>query len=340
MTTAGGERSRSGSDVTITAGTITSAGAGHRVFEIAGTVNCNCNLSGVTLSGNGSDGHLAPVDASGYLSVRRYDTQPPERGTAFRSSATQRRQHRLVRDVQSINIATCTNTGISVATATAAASPQRYGRELGRTISNCTQRGARFGPAPVRQHSGAKNVTSPTWFSTQRHGEIGHRRRLRRWLQRHEHELRGNIDLQDVVTATLTDIRATGSSQMGINGRNVTDLILTNVEVDNNGNEALEDGIQIHNLLTTAQRTWSGLNLYDNTGRQLEIQNSSGTNNLVINSSSFIGETNAALFPSAATGAQGMLFSGSGGSTNRLSSSTADVQGLQAAFATDTGNRR
>jgi hypothetical protein len=331
----------SGTDVTITGGTITSAGAGRRVLELTGTVNCNCNLAGVTLSGNSSDGISLPSTHLGTYQFGDTTLNTPNGGIGVQvvgdnnaantdSSVT----------FKSINIATCTNTGINVNSHSGSFAVNGTGpANSGGTISNCTQRGARFGTGAGTANSGAKNVTlTDMFFNTNGTANLAAAGTCGDGFNGTNTNCAANIDLQDVVTATLTDIRATGSAQMGINGKNVTDLILTNVEVDNNGNEALEDGIQIHNLLTTAQRTWSGLNLYDNTGRQLEIQNSSGTNNLVINSSSFIGESNAALFPSAATGAQGMLFSGSGGTTSMtvVVNGATFTRNFSAAFATDT----
>src|SRR4029453_19394576 len=101
---------------------------------------------------------------------------------------------------------------------------------------------------------------------------------------------------------TLTNLTVSNSAQIGINGRNVTDLVMTTIQANNNGNETFEDGIQLTNLATTSQKTWTDLNLFNNASRQLEVQSSTGTSNILINKSGggtlFFGNTT---FPTLVT---------------------------------------
>ncbi|HYI11946.1 MAG TPA: tandem-95 repeat protein, partial [Thermoanaerobaculia bacterium] len=112
------------------------------------------------------------------------------------------------------------------------------------------------------------------------------------------------IDLQDVNTATLTRVAVSGGVQNGINGRNVTALTLDNVDVTGAGNEANENGVNIHNLFGTV--TWTQLDATNNAGSQLEIQNASGTNNVTLNGGTF---SNSA-WPGSLTSSHGILFAG------------------------------
>ena len=111
----------------------------------------------------------------------------------------------------------------------------------------------------------------------------------------------------------------------------MTGLTLTGVEVNNAGNEAQEDGIQIHNLFGVA--TWAGLNAHDNAAAQVEIQNAgSAPVNLTMTSP----QLTAAGFQSSVTGAQGLLFSGSGSADMTLSVTNATfARSFAAAFQAD-----
>ena len=139
------------------------------------------------------------------------------------------------------------------------------------------------------------------------------------------------IDLQTVSGVSLTGVHVSGGAQIGINGKNVTGLTLTGVEVNNAGNEAKEDGIQIHNLFGSA--TWAGLNVHDNAAAQVEIQNAgSAPVNLTMTSPQFT----AASFQSFVTGAQGLLFSGSGSADMTLGVTNATfARSFAAAFETE-----
>ena len=130
---------------------------------------------------------------------------------------------------------------------------------------------------------------------------------------------------------SLTGVHVSGGAQIGINGKNVTGLTLTGVEVNNAGNEAKEDGIQIHNLFGVA--TWAGLNAHDNAAAQVEIQNAgSAPVNLTMTSP----QLTAAGFQSSVTGAQGLLFSGSGSADMTLSVTNATfARSFAAAFQAD-----
>jgi putative cofactor-binding repeat protein len=91
---------------------------------------------------------------------------------------------------------------------------------------------------------------------------------------------------------TLTTIAANGGNQIGINGTNVTNLMMTDIEVANFGNEVDEHGVQLHNLFGSGSLT-NG-NIHDNEGRQFYISNGSGTLTLFgITNSTFDGNTTA-----------------------------------------------
>ncbi len=63
------------------------------------------------------------------------------------------------------------------------------------------------------------------------------------------------INLQDVITATLSNLNIKGSAQQGINGRNVTGFTLTDSVLTGIGNAADEDGIHFFNMLGTSTIT-------------------------------------------------------------------------------------
>jgi putative cofactor-binding repeat protein len=89
---------------------------------------------------------------------------------------------------------------------------------------------------------------------------------------------------------TLTTITANGGNQIGINGTNVTNLVMTDIVVANFGNEVDEHGVQLHNLFGTGSLT-NG-NIHDNEGRQFYISNGSGTlTSFAISNSTLDGNT-------------------------------------------------
>ena len=199
----------------------------------------------------------------------------------------------------------------------------------GGTIQNSTQRGARFVSA---------NNISLSWMNFTGNGtaNVTPAALCGDALAGTNDNCAAGIDLQSVNGVSLTGVHVSGGAQIGINGKNVTGLTLTGVEVNNAGNEAKEDGIQIHNLFGVA--AWAGLNAHDNAAAQVEIQNAgSAPVNLTMTSP----QLTAAGFQSSVTGAQGLLFSGSGSADMTLSVTNATfARSFAAAFQADvTGER-
>lgn len=123
------------------------------------------------------------------------------------------------------------------------------------------------------------------------------------------------IDFQTVAGASLSNVTVSGGGQIGINGNSVTNLAMSSVTVQNAGNENLEDGVQLVNLLGTC--TVAGSTFTGNYHRQLEVQNSSGTlTSLAITGSTF--DRGAYV----STAAQGLLIAGRG-----TAAMTASVKG-------------
>jgi methionine-rich copper-binding protein CopC len=88
----------------------------------------------------------------------------------------------------------------------------------------------------------------------------------------------------------LTTITATNGNQIGINGTNVTNLVMQGIEVSGFGNEVDEHGVQLHNLFGTGSLT-NG-NFHDNEARQFYISNGSGTlTSFAISNSTFDGNS-------------------------------------------------
>jgi VCBS repeat-containing protein len=303
----------SGSDVILSAGSITSTGANRRVFEVSGNVNCNCNLSAITLSANSTDGISLGATHLGTYTFGDLDVNTPNGGIGVQ----------VVGDIddsnvdssvtfKSIDIATCSQSGILVHSHSGSFSVTGTGAaNSGGTISGCTQRGAKFGNS-TSADTGAKNITlTQMVFNGNGTANLDAPGTCGNAIGALNVNCAANIDLQNVVTASFTNIKASNSLQMGINGRTVSNLTLTNVEVDNNGNEVNEDGVQIADL--TGTMTWTGINFHDNASRQLEIQNGSGVVNLTINGTSpnHPRFTNLTFQPST-RGQQGVLFSGHG----------------------------
>jgi hypothetical protein len=88
------------------------------------------------------------------------------------------------------------------------------------------------------------------------------------------------IYLSGVVGVTLTNVSVTGSSQMGINGNNVTTFTMSNSTITGNGNEALEDGLTFQNLKGTCSITDSMIK--DNAARQIVVSNIQNSSTLTL----------------------------------------------------------
>src|SRR6266498_1875352 len=84
-----------------------------------------------------------------------------------------------------------------------------------------------------------------------------------------------NVYLQSTSTVALNNVSASQSKEHGIWGNDVTDLTLTNVTARGNGDEILEDGVQLVNAKGTL--TITGGTFKDNAANQFEVQNASGS---------------------------------------------------------------
>ena len=126
-----------------------------------------------------------------------------------------------------------------------------------------------------------------------------------------------NIHLVTVTTATLNNVNANDGDAHGIAGIAVNGLTLTDVNVERNGNEVGEDGVQLVNSSGTV--TSSGANFFrDNASNQFEAQNGSGSVIFTI-TGGFFGLTNfpttgaaEAPSPGSSTANSGLLISASG----------------------------
>jgi large repetitive protein len=110
------------------------------------------------------------------------------------------------------------------------------------------------------------------------------------------------IHFANVTSALLAGVVVNGSAQIGINGNNVSNVTMNNVQVTNAGNETFEHGVQFVNL-TGGSNNITNSTFSNNYHRQFTVQNSTGTLNLGVASSAFTSN-------GAATGAQGVLISG------------------------------
>ncbi|HKO34374.1 MAG TPA: hypothetical protein VJY85_11570, partial [Candidatus Limnocylindria bacterium] len=127
------------------------------------------------------------------------------------------------------------------------------------------------------------------------------------------------IDLQGVTGVTLDRLALSGGTQMGLNGNNVTNLVLTNSTVQNVGDEVNEDGVQLVNLkgtCTMTDATFSG-----NFHRQLELQNSGAANGLTSLSITRV-TFNRGTYVS--TAAQGFLVAGHNGAAMNVTVQDSD----------------
>jgi len=111
------------------------------------------------------------------------------------------------------------------------------------------------------------------------------------------------IHAASVSGLSLSNVTVNGSAQIGINGNNVSNLTMNDVQVTNAGNETLEHGVQFVKVTGTGSITNS--TFQNNFYRQFTIQNSSGTMSLAITGSAFNST-------GLSSGAQGALISGHG----------------------------
>ena len=114
------------------------------------------------------------------------------------------------------------------------------------------------------------------------------------------------IHLNDVASATMTGVVVNGSAQIGINGNDVSNVLMNQVQVTNAGNEIFEHGVQFVNLAGT--NTITNSTFSNNFYRQYTVQNSTGTMNLSVAGSTFTGN-------GLNTSAQTVLVSGHGTAT-------------------------
>ena len=93
------------------------------------------------------------------------------------------------------------------------------------------------------------------------------------------------VHLDTVTNATLNNLNIAGSSQQGINGRDVTNFVLADTVITGIGNAADEDGIHFLNMSGTSSITNTSVtgSFDDN----LIVQNLSGTGTLTISGSTF-----------------------------------------------------
>jgi hypothetical protein len=165
----------------------------------------------------------------------------------------------------------------------------------GGTIQNCVQRGARFLIASNISLSymtftgnGTLNIDAAATAGDALNGT--------------NTNVAAGIDLQTVSGFTANNVTITGGVQIGLNGKGVSNLVLTNCSVQNAGNEVLEDGVQLVNLSGTCSVTNSTFT--GNFHRQFEVQNSAGNLNLTMSGCTFDH------LSYVSTGGQGMLLVG------------------------------
>ena len=89
-----------------------------------------------------------------------------------------------------------------------------------------------------------------------------------------------NLFIQTATGVTLDNLSVINSGQMGINANAVTNFSLTNSNVNNNGNEAAENGLTIQNAFGTT--TITDTNFKDNASRGMYIEHLSGSDALNI----------------------------------------------------------
>ena len=134
-----------------------------------------------------------------------------------------------------------------------------------------------------------------------------------------------NVYLQATTTVVLDTVQANQSRAIGIWGNGVNGLTLTNVEARQNGDQVLEDGVQLVNQAGTV--TVTGGVFKDNAARSFEIQNNSGSPTVTTDGAAF-GNTNfptaggTAPSPSNATANGAVLFATNGTNSASITSTT------------------
>jgi hypothetical protein len=184
----------------------------------------------------------------------------------------------------------------------------------GGTIQNCSAKGADLRTASNISlknmnfsGNGTGNLTASTTCGDALNGTNG------------PTNCNSNISLKSVATATLDNVAVTGSKQIGIDVNGGSNFTLTNLTVTGNGNETLEDGVQIVDL--TGTLTVSGGIFRDNAANQFEVQNGvAATLNVAVDSATF-SNTNfptGATTPSNVTANSGLFLATHGASSSTI----------------------
>ena len=140
-------------------------------------------------------------------------------------------------------------------------------------------------------------------------------------------DTQANIYLRSVSDVELDNVTANLSNHIGIWGYSVNGLTLTNVTAHQNGDEILEDGVQLVNA--TGNITVTGGSFKDNASRSFEIQNNTGTPTVNIDGAAF-GNTNfptaggTAPSPSNSTAASTVLLATNGTNSASITSTVTD----------------
>ena len=93
------------------------------------------------------------------------------------------------------------------------------------------------------------------------------------------------VQMVNATNISLTNLTINGSVQHGINGNNVNGLAITNTDLTNIGDNQLENGMHIINLLGTVN--FNNLNIDGSETRNVLIENNTGTANITVTNSSF-----------------------------------------------------
>ena len=99
------------------------------------------------------------------------------------------------------------------------------------------------------------------------------------------------VQMVNATNISLTNLTINGSVQHGINGNNVNGLSISNTDVSNIGDDQLENGMHIINLLGTV--SFNNLNIDGSETRNVLIENNTGTANITVTNSTFNNTTPA-----------------------------------------------
>ena len=142
----------------------------------------------------------------------------------------------------------------------------------GGTIQNITNRGASFisGVQPSLSNmtftnAGTTNGADPTDSTTQ----------CGDFPTGDNAGCNAAVHLHTVTGATLTNVDISGGAQVGVNGRDVTNLVVSNSTVQNVGDQIREQGFKLFNLFGTSSITNSTIS--GNEDAQIRLVNTSGT---------------------------------------------------------------